>query len=121
MKMATTDHEIRSAETQLSISLPQDYRDFLLIENGTEEWFGPVYAYLYSVIELLDSNQPEATREPVPGALYIGSYQDQRIVLDLRVDPAPVLLIHAAAADWSQASPLAASFTAFMSQRTRAE
>lgn len=89
---ATPTH-IRWAERQLAITLPDDYRAFLLWSNGWEGTLGKAYLQLVPLHELSGAND-EAFRSTYPGALAIGGDGGlETFALDYRRGQAPPRLL----------------------------
>ncbi len=101
------DKEIIDSERRLGRSLPAAWRDYL---RGPS-WFrrgwmaSGYYVWLYTPREMLDLQ--EAWNEAIdvhPGIAIIGSDGSrEQLVLDLRQDPAPVLLIDITSSGWDSA------------------
>ena len=94
-KAAFTNHfypaasaaEIADVEELLEISLPEDYRDFLLESNGFEGFLNESYLRLIPV-EFLYDNTQDYCSEFFPWAIYLGTNGGgEMAVLDTRKKP----------------------------------
>lgn len=70
-----SDAEIDSAERELGVHLPEDYRAFLLESDGIEGFSGPDgdYLMLWGATELVENNRGYEVSESAPGLTLIGS------------------------------------------------
>jgi hypothetical protein len=114
-----TEDDVAAAETVLSFGLPDDYRVFLLRENGREYWAGDEIAYvqLYSLAQVLESFHVAETyqRRMHPGLVYIGGDgASEGLAFDARRPDPPLVLVNYVSAGWSEGFYQAPSFTAFL-------
>lgn len=69
-----TSSLIREVESNLGLSLPRDYKKFMMESNGAEGPIGPhTYLMLWRIEELEDMNKAAAVDEFAPGLLLFGS------------------------------------------------
>jgi cell wall assembly regulator SMI1 len=117
-----TESTIEAAENRLRQRFPDDYRTFLMSENGFEKWFGDVYLSLYTIEQLVELNGTHEHLAYQPELIHIGSDGGgEAIAFDFRQDPPTVILVNLVSTDWSEAIMQAESFTEFMDQRRRGE
>lgn len=114
--------EIAGAEDRLGLRLPSAYADWLLETNGLEGWFGEQYLMLYSLADIVEVTEAAEAAERFANSLVIGSDGGgELMVLDLRHDPAPVVILNTTAAGWAEGCLQASSFDEFLAQRERGE
>lgn len=98
--------------------LPQDYRAFLLREEGREYWARDgTFVQLYSLDQLLESFKVavEYQRENHPGLVYIGGDgAAEGLAYDMRVPDPPLVLVNHASEGWSEGFYQAPNFTRFL-------
>jgi len=84
---AASAAEIADAEELLGISLPEDYRNFLLVSNGFEGFVNESYLRLIPVGFLYENSQDYCS-EFFPWAIYLGTNGGgEMAVLDTRDQP----------------------------------
>lgn len=69
----TTSKEISRIESDLGITLPSEYREFLLRDNGGEGWLGDNFIAMWSAENIVKDNIDYKSKEFVPGIVLIGS------------------------------------------------
>jgi len=68
------DSEISAAERALGLTLPADYKAFLLETNGVEGFVSPeAYLILWAVLDVPSLNEAYAVQESLPGVTLIGT------------------------------------------------
>lgn len=110
--------EIDAAERCLDVTLPQDYRSWLLATGGEEKWFGEVYLALFTLEDVLAVTEAADAQDRLPGFVAIGSDGGGELfAFDVRTDPPPVVMINGVCAGWHEGLLQAGSFTEFLAQR----
>jgi SMI1 / KNR4 family (SUKH-1) len=107
---------IAEFEKQLGAKFPQDYIAFLLLANGGEGFVGENQPLiLWPAEQLISVNDGYRVRDYAPGLLVFGSngggdaYGFDRRSPDWRIVEMPFIGM-----DWSEASPVASTFGAFL-------
>ena len=107
---------IAEFEKQLGAKFPQDYVAFLLLANGGEGFVGESQPLiLWPVEQLISVNDGYHVRDYAPGLLVFGSngggdaYGFDTRSPDWRIVEMPFIGM-----DWSEASPVASTFGAFL-------
>ena len=72
-KSPATEEQIRRAETQLGVSFPDDYREFLAWSNGGGGIYGEHYVALWAVEEVPTLNGDYQIGKYLPNVIGIGS------------------------------------------------
>jgi hypothetical protein len=87
--------KISEVESKIGKSLPDDYKNFLLISNGGEGEVGEEgYVQLWQVEEILELNQSYGFDKHAPGLLIIGSNGGGfNYGIDLRKDETMYIMI----------------------------
>jgi hypothetical protein len=113
------DREFADAAAVLEGTLPGEWRGYL---QG-RSWFrrgwmdhGEAYVWLYTPREMLEIQESwaEATATHPGVAIIGGDGGREQLVLDLRQDPAPVLLVDMTSEGWDEAIPQAATIGDFI-------
>lgn len=73
LKSGASTNEIEKAQSCLHVTLPDDYKDFLLKSNGAEGTVGNNYLVLWSVEEIIKLNEGYSVERLAPGLLLFGS------------------------------------------------
>ncbi|HZF41994.1 MAG TPA: SMI1/KNR4 family protein [Sphingomonadaceae bacterium] len=66
-------NDIAVVEVELQTPLPEDYKAFLLKQDGGEGFIGEHYLVLWSIAELLPFNRDYQFQELAPGLIAFGS------------------------------------------------
>ena len=70
----TTPEELEKVEREYNVSLPNDYKEFILESNGAE---GPIgkesYLAIWPINEIIELNNEYEVEEAQPGLIYFGS------------------------------------------------
>ncbi|MGW3783576.1 hypothetical protein ACWD5Z_03270 [Micromonospora chokoriensis] len=102
------DQEFTDAETALGRPLPAAWRTYLQGESWFRRGWMPsgAYVWLNSPREMLDVHDAwdQATDEHSGIAIIGGDGSREQLVLDLRSDPAPVLLADITSSGWESAT-----------------
>lgn len=107
--------QIAVAERALKKSLPDDFREFLLLTNGGEGMIGENYVMLWSADELAEYNASYQVNEYAPGLLLFGSDGGgEAFAFDTRTTPPTVVTVPFVGMALKYAKPLAPTFTAFL-------
>jgi len=112
-----TPEEIAEAESVLLVRFPDDYRTFLLRENGRDWDTGADNVRLYSLSQLVRvfETSEEYQRQRHPGLLYIGDDgSSEGLAYDTRPSNPPLVLVNYASPGWSSGLYQAPNFGAFL-------
>lgn len=84
----TTDIDIQQVELDLNVTLPHDYKQFLLWSNGGEGYIGSNYFSFWTIQELKELNASYRINHYLPGILGVGTDGGgECYALDFRSDP----------------------------------
>jgi hypothetical protein len=111
------ESDLATAEAALGITLPVDYRQYLMLENGSIEQSDDTYIELWclEVVAQINTSDAYGLGESLPGLLLIGSDGGGELLgLDLRTAPAQVVLVNAISGSWDEASYQTDSVSAFL-------
>ncbi len=110
-----TDEGISAGESQLGVSLPAEYVDFLKLTNGGEGFIGGGYAQLWPIEELYSQNQKYQIREFIPGLLVFGSNGGgEAFGFDTRAQDWQIVQVPWIGEGWKDAQPLGPTFDQFL-------
>jgi hypothetical protein len=118
---ATTAGLIGRCQSEMGVSLPDDYVAFLRIANGAEGFAGKAaYAILWGVDELAAMNAAYQVRQYCPGLLAFGSNGGgEAYGFDTRTLVWSVVQVPFVGMAWDLAQPLGESFGAFLERLRR--
>lgn len=117
-----TAEVILAAEGRLGVTFPEDYRRFLLSQDGLKGWFAEIYLELYPVQSVVDYTEAHDHQDRFPGLVFIGGDgASEAVGYDFRKAEPPIVLVNLVSAGWHEALYQAPTFTAFMEQRARGE
>jgi SMI1 / KNR4 family (SUKH-1) len=114
-----TAAELDAAELELGVRLPADYREFLQVRDGLQEYGERSYLEVLPLAAMLTVNEDalETEREVCPGFVIFGTDgARERIGWDFRSDPPPVVLVDITTENWDGALHQAPDFTTFLAQ-----
>ncbi|WP_277213363.1 SMI1/KNR4 family protein [Isoptericola croceus] len=115
-----SEARIDAAQQVLGFDLPQDYRDFLLTQNGREWWTDSgEFVQLYPLDILLELSETIATdgglRTTHPGLVVIGGDGSREVLAyDTRRARPPLVLVDLTSNGWHEALFQANSLTEFL-------
>jgi hypothetical protein len=115
-----TEEQILAAEARLGVRFPDDYRAYMIREDGGAGWYGEIYLALHSIDEVVELNEIHDHQDAIPGLVLIGGDGGGEVSVFAKCQP-PVVLVNLVSGGWHEASYQAASFTEFMEQRARGE
>jgi cell wall assembly regulator SMI1 len=111
-KPGATEEHLQIAERQCGAQLPEDYRRFLMLNNGGEGFIGKHYLILWKVEELHDFNIGYQVNIYAPGFLMFGSSGGgDGFAFDIRTTPYRVMQVPFIGMSSSDAFFVAESFT----------
>lgn len=111
--------QLGSAEAELGVSFPADYREYITVSGRVDRDFGGSWLMLYGVDELVALNRAYDRSDSHPGLVFLGSDGgSEGVGFDFRSEPPTVVLVNWVSAGWQDAIQQADTFTEFMDQRT---
>lgn len=103
--------DVRSAETALGISLPQDYHDFLLRHDGGEGFVGEYYLILWKASELVPFNKDYEVDLYAPGfVIFASNGGGEGFAFDTRREPFGIVQVPFVGLSHADAVLVAGSF-----------
>ncbi len=111
----STTREVTTLESELGISLPDDYRTFLLNRGRGEGFFGRRYLLLYSADQILPFNHDYETSKHAPGLLLFGTDGGgEGFAFDLREASYHIVIVPLIGMSLNDAKRIASTFTDFL-------
>ena len=115
LNSAASESQIAAAEAHLQLSLPHEFREFLLHGNGGEGFVGQQYLMLWRVEDLAPLNRDYLVSEFAPGLLIFGSSGGgDAFGFDTRSPSMPIVRVPFVGMAWKDASEVAKNFRAFL-------
>lgn len=104
--------QIQAVEREFQLSLPEDYKAFLLEQDGGEGFVGEHYLELWSAAELLPLNRSYEIQELAPGLIAFGSTGGgEGFAFDTASEPQSIAQFPFIGLSREDALPVARSFT----------
>lgn len=106
---------IRQVESALKITLPIEYKDFLLFADGGEGVVGSAYLVLWPIADLIRLNEGYGISEYAPGLLVFGSDGGgEAFAFDTRSHPNRIVMVPFVGMDLSEIILVADDLTSFL-------
>jgi hypothetical protein len=109
------ENAIAAADQALSWAVPDEYREFVRMNDGAEGFIGDTYVSLWRVAELAELNALARVAEFAPGFTAFGTDGGTELFgFDRRTATNPVVAIPVVGLSWEYGRPLGGSFEAFL-------
>lgn len=112
---AANPASIKAVENELRFSFPPGYADFASLADGAEGFVGEAYLSMWPVNRLVALNAMVNVSRFAPGmVLFATDGGTQAYAFDGRQTPVSIVEVHIVTLRWSEATPLATDFEAFL-------
>jgi hypothetical protein len=107
--------QLEDAEAHFGFRLPDDYREFVSINDGAEGFVGDGYMSLWRVSELVELNELSRMAEFAPGLIVLGTDGGTEFFgLDRRTDQMAFVKVPVVFAGWEYAEAFGRTFEEFL-------
>jgi hypothetical protein len=109
------EQDILAIEQEYGISLPSDYRSFLIAKSGGEGFVGEQYLILWHAHEVIPFNHDYEVKEYAPGLLLFGSNGGgEGFAYDLRKQCGDIVMVPFIGMDLENAKSISSTFIDFL-------